>query len=223
MKADSADFMRKTLLTLPDVEPLKKLSQSLAMLDAIMSPEWEYRFYSFNSKWSENEMMASMRNGSGDDYFILFNKHGAIIKGFAHESSMSPYANDPKKVWQGIFEDVPKEFESFLSEPAFLIEDTTFCVWRQNEDSNWRIGEINYPKDEKPDGLEDLLFILDGNPQTYKEFAEEYYETEIDISDIKEIYEHKPLSEKLVKKLNHEVSLKELRKDIDEIGYPKLK
>lgn len=126
--------MREFLLTLPDVETLKKLSQSLAMLDAIMSPEWEYRYYSFNTKWSENEMMASMRNGSGNDYFILFNKYGAIIKGFAHESLMSPYANDLKKVWKGIFEKVPIEFESFLSEPAFIIEDTTFCIWRKNED-----------------------------------------------------------------------------------------
>lgn len=214
--------MRKILSVLPDVEPLKKLSRSLAMLDAIMSPEWEYRFYSFNSKWSENEMIASMRNGSGDDYFILFNKHGAIIKGFAHESPMSPYTNDPKKVWQGIFENVPKEFESFLFEPAFL-EDTTFCVWRKNEDSKWQIGEIDYPEDENPDGLEDLLSILDGKPQTYQEFAEEYYETELDFSDIKEIYEHKPLSEKLIKRLNQEVSLSELKTDIEEIGYPHLK
>jgi hypothetical protein len=72
--------------------PLKKLCQSLATLDAIMSPEWEYRYYSFNSKWAEGEMMASMRNGSGDEYFILFNSEGAIMKGFAHESSMSPWA-----------------------------------------------------------------------------------------------------------------------------------
>lgn len=66
------------LKSLPDIEDLRKLTQSLAMLDAIMSPEWEYRYYSFNSKWGEGEMMASMRNGSGDEYFILFDSHGAI-------------------------------------------------------------------------------------------------------------------------------------------------
>lgn len=168
-------------------------------------------------------MMASMRNGEGDEYFILFNQHGAIIKGFAHESPMSLFANEPNKVWKGIFENVPQEFKSFLSEPAFSIEDTTFCIWRKNEDSKWQIGEIDYPKSKNPDGLENLLFILDGDPLTYKEFAEEYYETEVDVSDIKEIYEHKPLTEELVEGLNQEISFEDLQPDIEEIGYPKSK
>jgi hypothetical protein len=51
---------KATLRSLPAIEDLRKLTQSLAMLDAIMSPEWEYRYYSFNSKWDEGEMMASM-------------------------------------------------------------------------------------------------------------------------------------------------------------------
>ena len=102
--------MRKILSILPDVESLKKLSQSLAMLDAILSPDWEDRYYSFNSKWGKNEMTASMTDGSGDDYFILFNSQGAIIKGFAHESSMSPFVNEPIKVWKGILDNVPNDF-----------------------------------------------------------------------------------------------------------------
>jgi hypothetical protein len=215
--------MRDILTNLPDVESLKKLSQALAMLDAIISPEWEYRYYSFNSKWDKNEMTASMRDGSGDEYFILFSLKGAIIKGFAHESPMSPYASEPNKVWQGVFESIPKDFESFLSEPAFSIEDTTFCIWRKIGDSSWQIGEIDYPAEKNPDGLENLLFILSGNPQTYKEFAEEYYETKINISDIEYIYEHQPLTEKLVERLNQDVSLKKLKKDIKEIGYPNSK
>src|SRR5262245_65269722 len=72
-------------------------------------------------------MMASMRNGQGDDFFILFNNSGAIIKGFDHESPMSPYAHKPKRVWPGVLDDVPDVFRSFLDEPAFTIEDTTFC------------------------------------------------------------------------------------------------
>jgi len=122
---------KNALAHLPNIESLKDLSQSLAILDAVFSPEWECRYYSFNSKWDEGEMMASMRNGSGDEYFILFNDKGAIIKGFAHESPMSPYANDAEKVWAGVLDDVPSDFKRFLSEPAFSIEDTTFCIWRR--------------------------------------------------------------------------------------------
>jgi len=97
------------------------------MLDAILSPEWEYRSHSFNSKWAPGEEMASMRDGSGDGYFILFTEAGAILTGFSHES----------QVWQGlleqgrppsIFDGIPDEFESFLTEPAFSIDDSTFCL-----------------------------------------------------------------------------------------------
>jgi hypothetical protein len=48
------------------------------MLDAIMSPEWEWRYYSFDSRWGPGEEMASMRNGSGDAYSIVFSSAGRV-------------------------------------------------------------------------------------------------------------------------------------------------
>jgi hypothetical protein len=38
----------------------------------ILSPEWEYRHYSFNASWGPAQELASMRNGTGDDYAIVF-------------------------------------------------------------------------------------------------------------------------------------------------------
>ncbi|MFJ8870360.1 hypothetical protein ACIRD6_31970 [Streptomyces sp. NPDC102473] len=38
------------------------------MLDAILSPGWESRHYSFNVGWADGEEMALMRNGSGDAF-----------------------------------------------------------------------------------------------------------------------------------------------------------
>ncbi len=35
---------------LPAIKDLRCLCKSLAMLDAIICAEWEYRYYSFNSK-----------------------------------------------------------------------------------------------------------------------------------------------------------------------------
>ena len=166
--------LKTTLAAFPGVEGMRRLTQSLAMLDAIMSPEWEYRYYSFNSKWDEREMMASMSNGSGDGYFILFDSHGGIMKGFDHESAMSPWSAEDEKLWPGIFDEVPDEFQSFLSEPAFSIHETTFCVWRRYLDSSWQVGRIDYPDEDDPDGSEWMLSIPDGRPSTYKEFAESY-------------------------------------------------
>ncbi|MGA7805455.1 hypothetical protein [Bradyrhizobium sp.] len=71
---------------LPDVFSLKRLLQSVAILDAVICPEWPHRYYSFNANWATGEMMGSMRNGQGDEFFALFNSHGAFIKGFDHES-----------------------------------------------------------------------------------------------------------------------------------------
>jgi hypothetical protein len=213
--------LQNRLMTLPDIESLKKLSQSLAMLDAIMSPEWESRYYSFNSKWNDGEMMASMKNGSGDEYFILFNRHGAIIKGFDHESPMSRYANEAGTPWPGVLDQVPSEFQDFLSEPAFSIEDTTFCIWLTNSDARWQVGRIDCPEGDDPDGSEGLLSSLDGKASSYKEFAEAYYERPVDLSAIQHVYAHKPLTAEIVAALNADVSLDELKADIEEIGYPK--
>lgn len=64
------------------------------MLDAILGPDWERRYCSFHGRWADGEEMASMRNGSGDEYTIVFSAAGACVRGFCHESSMSPYVND---------------------------------------------------------------------------------------------------------------------------------
>ena len=74
---------------LPDIAALRRLTQSLAMLDAIICPEWQYRYYSFNSKWSADAQVASMRDGCGDDWFLLFDHYGAALEGFLHEPAFS--------------------------------------------------------------------------------------------------------------------------------------
>lgn len=211
---------KKRLAALPDISALKNLCKSLAMLDAIMSIKWDSRYYSFNSKWGEGEEMASMRNGSGEEYFILFNSQGALIKGFSHESPMSPWANDPEQVWPGVLDQVPVEFESFLKEPAFSMEATTFCIWRRVRAESWQVGKIKYPDDKDPDGSDELLTILDGDPKRYQKFAEGYYERPADLGSIKAIYEHRPLTPEIIKRLNPDVTIRRLKSDLDEIDYP---
>ncbi|MCD7930494.1 MAG: hypothetical protein LUH15_03550 [Tannerellaceae bacterium] len=46
------------------------------------SPEWEYRYYSYNRKWSDKEEVFEMKNGSGDQMLILFREEGCVINGF---------------------------------------------------------------------------------------------------------------------------------------------
>jgi hypothetical protein len=210
----------KTLSLLAEIESLRKLSQSLAILDAILCPEFDLRTYSFNTQWGEGEMMAKMDNGGGDNYFILFNSAGAIIKGFDHESQMSPYGNDEGEIWSGVLDEVPLEFKPFLEEPAFSIEDTTFCIWRRYIDSGWQVGNITYPKsDDNLDGSSWMLSILDGNPLTYEDWIVDNYEQTINIDAVKNIYKHYPLTTEIIKMLNIGLSIDELAEEIKEIGY----
>lgn len=118
----------RNLTRLPGIDRLRALCQSLALLDAILCPDWEGRYYSFNARWTPGCAMASMRDGQGDAYFLLFSAAGAALKGFAHESPMSPYRVDPPRVWPGVLDDVPSAFADFLAEPAFSMQDTTFFL-----------------------------------------------------------------------------------------------
>lgn len=205
---------------LPDVDRLKLLMQSLAVLDAIMSPEWDSRYYSFNSKWARAEQLGSMRNGCGDDFFALFNRAGCFIKGFAHESVMSPYRVQPPQPWPGILDGVPDDFASCLKQPAFSMDEITFCIWRRHSDIAWSRGPIEFPKTDTTDGSAYLLAILNGDPTLYLQFAYDYYEATIPIDAVRHIYSHTPLTDTVVTSLNPDITTADLVDDLKEIGYP---
>jgi hypothetical protein len=189
----------------------------MAMLDAILEPEWLYRYYSFNSRWADGAQMGSMRDGCGNDFFALFNSAGCFLKGFVHEALMA----DVDGVWPGVLDDVPPYIENGLKEPAFKMDDTTFCIWRRPDDDEWRIGVIEGPDGPDPDGSMELLSPLDGDPKTYRAWAEDYYERKIDPDCVRAIYAHEPLADALVAKLNPDLTFEELIPDIEEIDYPR--
>ena len=211
---------------LPDVPTLRQLCQSLAMLDAILSPEWTYRYYSFNARWSDGRMVAFMHNGSGDDYRILFNRSGAIIQGYAHEAPLAAYMVQHGILYPGVMDHVPQEFADFLAEPAFEPQVATFCCWRRSGDHAWQSGPLALPHGDDPDGSAYLLRILDGDPRTYRDWAQQYFELEppeertISLECVERIYRHEPLSDELVALLSPSAHLADFAGDVREIGYP---
>lgn len=203
----------RNLSELPAVDELRRLTQSLAMLDAIIERNWEGRYYSFNQHWKTGEQLASMRNGEGDEWFCVFSKLGAFLKGLYHESEMA-------RGWPGILDSVPEAFKSALTEPAFSIEHTSFCIWRTYADDRWHTGHISFPPGDDPDGSAWMLAILDGNPIGYQRWAEDYYKLPVRLSAVEHVYAHKKLTDEVVRTLNPETSLSELAADISRIGYP---
>jgi hypothetical protein len=206
----------RDLESLPDIPRLRRLLRSLAMLDAIMSPDWEYRLYSFDSAWGPGEEMGSMRDGCGDHWFALFTARGAALHGLAHESAM--YRIDSP--WPGIWESLPATLDDFRAEPAFDTANSTYCIWRRRDDDRWHRGEIEFPAAGDPDGSEDHLAILDGLPATYHAAAEDYFEVTLPLAAVEKVYAHRPLTPELVASLNPDADFAAIEMEAKEIGYP---
>jgi hypothetical protein len=80
---------------LPAIDVVRRWSQSLAVLDAIMSPHREYRYFSYDPEFGPDQSLASMRNGSGDEYSITFTQDGAFLRGF--DAALRYHARQPSR------------------------------------------------------------------------------------------------------------------------------
>lgn len=110
-----------------------------------------------------------------------------------------------------------------MSEPAFGVAtpEVTFIIWRLHDDGLWRLGPVRFPTDHSdPDGSQMLLSDLDGRPETYQRYAREHFEKEVDLADIRHVYEQRPLTPELIERLNPEEPNEDLESDLAEIGYP---
>lgn len=205
------------LTAMPDLAGFRRLTRSLATLDAVMSPQWEYRYYSFDPSWGEGDMMASMRDGSGNHWFAIICSVGVAIVGLAHESP----SYEPGQPHPGVFAGLPAAFKAnFLDEPAFDTSNATFCVWRLREDDQWHSGATTGHQLPPDDGSAELLTILEGRPEQYREFAEEYFECKLKLRDVSAVYEHRAVGQGLVACLNAEADAAVVEAELKTIGYP---
>ena len=239
----------ENLNLLPNPTRLKNICKSIAALEAIICPDWEYRYFSYQKDWSETEELCEMRNGQGDQMLIAFSSNGTCINGFAQDSEMNGWkeveivekpsffknlfsSNKDKKtqltqvIPKGVVDALPQEFNEFIfGEPVKSI-GTTFCIWHSETDKAWKTGKINLPNDEYKDGSSDLLTLLDGNPLTYKNWAEEYYEEDFEDRELKldlveKIFNGVEITKDLVNNINPKlIDFEQLKSDLDKIGYP---
>jgi hypothetical protein len=152
----------RDLTAFPAPDRLRGLCQSLAMLDAILCPEWEYRYHSFDSQWDTDTALATMRDGSGDHVLLLFGPSGTLVKGFGHEAPMSPYRSVTPRIWPGVLDTLPPVFAAWRTEAALAWDETTFCLWRISDDEQWACGAIDFPLEADPDGSQALLAMYAG-------------------------------------------------------------
>ncbi len=213
---------------LPGIEVLRRRCLAAAMLDAILWPEWEGRRFSYTADWGDGQAAVEIRDGCGNDCFIVYTPSGAFIKGFDHESAMTVRRTHPRQLWPGLVDGLPDVFAEFLTEPAFLGFDgmfaATFCMWRQNHDTHWQTGPVDYTSVQDhsdPDGAHDLLGLLtDPTPESYRDFAAAYFGAQTDPAAVAHVFGLRPLTQEVVGRLNAELALDELAADVELAGYP---
>jgi len=210
----------------PEAAVLKAVSQSLAVLDMIVEPERESRYYSYTRAWGGAAELASMRNGSGDEYSIVFLPDGAVyVRGFAHESPMSPAANDGE-LYPGLIDGLPERFLRWVTDPAFTfdgVSDMTSCLWTvTGEAGSWEQGTVPElgARDDESGGKELFALVTRPAPSQYVAFAGDYYEVSLDEAAVADIYARRPLDAGLVARINRDRALADMLAELKTTGYP---
>ncbi|GHF13982.1 hypothetical protein [Streptomyces griseoluteus] len=194
--------VREIAALFPEPSQLRAHLRALAVLDAAIGDDPQFCQYAFDTAWGPEEEAALMDNGSGDDFSVLFTPAGVLIRGFDHESEMSPYGTEDEQVWPGVIDDVPATLRPLLDEPAFYDEGIdapriTVCLWRETGDTAWRTGSaIAFPDGtEDPDGS-DFLFrlLIDRSPDTVRAHFEDYYERPVPVDAVRHVLAGHPLT-----------------------------
>lgn len=186
------------------IQTLKTLLQALATADAILQPEWEYRYFSYDSKWGDGEEVASMRDGEGGHWFVHFqeNRVGYLFISPKEGRLENRFDFNAK---------IPQEYKAFLKEPAFNADEAT-GIWLLNADGKWlTIGK------QRAEHLVDLPAVIDWGIGGYQVWAEEYYEKKVDSSAIEKVF-NLEIQKKVVEQLNPDMNLEDLLADLEQIG-----
>ena len=169
------------------IEHLRNKMKTLALADAILMPEWEYRYFSYNSKWSDTQEMGSLRDGSGNEWFLWLSGNLAGYKCLSLDDGIMSDIDSVKST-------IPSQYKEFLDEPAFAMDKAT-CIWHLN-DSEWVKHGLGVAH------LIDVEQISEWTVEEYHSWATEYYETDSDITSLQKLFNNQ-FSEELAKQLNH--------------------
>ena len=210
------------MLSLPPIGPLINRCKALAALDLILSPDRENRLYFFDSHWSNSEQMASMHNGNGEEWWMVFHRDGwAVLKGLDHKSPA--WTIHREKLSLALQRSLPAEFAEVAMEPGFRWNETSFAYFHVVGARRWlRANDFTVFKREEA-GDAGLLAHLVGEPADYADFATEYYQTAVAEHLVAQIFALLPITPEVVSALNPSTTLNEISKELyQQIEYPHL-
>jgi hypothetical protein len=163
--------------------------RAAATVEAMLTGEDWLRRYHYTKDFHQGVDLATFSNGGGDDMSVLSSVDGVIIKGFDHESEVSPYCRDDHSPWPGIFDGVPPGLLGLLDDPAICKDDITFLHWLPAGQHEWLRGPVTFPNGED-DGSDWLLSLLPVTVWDYMAHAETYFGEDFKKIDSSIIYHH---------------------------------
>ncbi|MGD9683770.1 MAG: hypothetical protein AB7W16_21605 [Candidatus Obscuribacterales bacterium] len=220
----------RDLSAIPDPLQLRRRLLALAVLDSLLN-----RFsceFGFFPEWSPGVEVAIQDNECGDILNVFFCDNGTLIKGFAHESYMSPYGDAPfapeevdgVQCFPGLLDGVPEALLPFCVGSDGGIESPTTVIWRL-PDRPWQRGDFRWPEGddvpEDPDLSGDLLSWLDMSVDDYTVWAREYYGAEhLDPRDVEAIFAGSALTGELAASIQPEWQSSNILARLSQTGYP---
>lgn len=209
-------FSTRSLTAFPEPERLQRICKATAALDALLEPKDWLRYHFYFSDWGGGMQIAKVDNGAGDDLFCLFSPVGTVLKGFDHESPLSPHAQERYQVWPGLYDSLPAPLSALLDDPAFEREDVTFCLWQPPGGTAWETGAVQFPPDGD-DGSSFLLGTLFPTAEDYIDWARDYYEAEIALEPVQQVYERLTLDEETARRINPQADYQAVRRELQSI------
>jgi hypothetical protein len=206
---------------LPAPDELERRCQAMAVLEAILCPEPRWRYFAFNAAFAPGERVARANSATGDGWLFWFAPQGVVIRGFDHESPVSPWGRDPVAPWPGLFDGLPEKLRHGPRLEVDGVESVTFCLWWDLDDLGWRSGVVAQPDAEyaDPDGSEWLLAELDG-PAAYQIHAQEFHERGVPLDAITQLYRHEPLTEQMIRAVDPNADTVVALATAMAVGYP---
>lgn len=205
---------------LPTEDRLLRACRALAMVEAGLNDNPVTRWHMVASNEAQ-ECICRVSDGSGNEALIWFGPDGAVIRGFDHESEMSPWVHDPVQLWPGLDEGFPPALRPAPTIEVAGIESVTFLIWRSAEDRQWSIGSIELPVGDSadPDGSEYLLRAI-SRPVEGHRFLEEYYEREVSRVAVEQLFQAVPLTHELLEQIGAVRHHDDVFAEARVIGYP---
>jgi len=215
-------------ITMMNADALRKQMRMLAALDIIFSEEKWLRVHHYEAELQPGVAWGSINNGAGDHLHVLFTDSGTLIKGFDHESPLSPHAREDGEIYPGMYDEVPETLMAVLrdQEETLDLEDVTFCLWKEGNDLPWKVGnwiQLAMTEEDKADargGAEFLLGYIEKNSEDYVDWAKGYYDLQdLPLEAVAEIYEEKPVTASLIKQLCPERDVAAALDELQQRGY----